>query len=961
VTNGSTDQTIAMPESSAPPITFTLDGREIDARDGETIIEAARRAGTVIPHLCWSSRLEPAGNCRACVVEVAGERTLAASCCRKPTAGMKVESKSERALASQRLVLELLKADMPGTAHSRNDKVDLWARKLGVGKPRFAARTQPAADASHPAIEVNLDACIQCTRCLRACRDEQANDVIGLAFRGPHAKIVFDMDDPMGASTCVACGECVQACPTGALMPARRVGMQVPDKSVDSLCPYCGVGCQVTYHVKDNRILWVDGRPGPANDGRLCVKGRYGFDYAHHRHRLTVPLIRREGVAKDPHATLEPDDVMRVFREATWDEALALAGGTLRRIRDANGPQALAGFGSAKGSNEEAYLFQKLVRTGFGTNNVDHCTRLCHASSVAALLEGIGSGAVSNPVMDVMHAEVVLLIGANPTVNHPVAATWIKNAARRGTKLVVLDPRRTDLARHAHRVLQFKADTDVALLNAMMHVIVQEGLVDAEFVARRTQDFEALKANVSGYAPEAMAPVCGIDAPTIREVARLYATSRASMILWGMGISQHVHGTDNARCLIALALMTGQIGRPGTGLHPLRGQNNVQGASDAGLIPMMYPDYQRVTDPQARARMAAGWGVAPASLDAQPGLTVVEVMKAIHAGQVKGMYVQGENPAMSDPDATHAREALAELEMLVVQDIFLTETAALADVVLPASAFAEKTGTFTNTDRMVQVGRRALAMPGQARQDLWAIIEIAKYFDLDWSGYGATPADCDEAAGRVFDEMRRLMPSIAGVTWERLQRQDCVTYPCQREGDPGDPVVFIDRFPTETGRARFVPADLIPAAERPDAEYPMVLITGRQLEHWHTGSMTRRSGVLDAIEPDPVALLNPADLQRLGIAAGALLTIESRRGRVSLYARADEGTPAGAAFVAFCWYEAAINKLTNPVLDPFGKIPEFKYCAVRVTPGGAPPRQVSFGGGQALAGAELARAAVSPV
>ena len=470
-----------------------------------------------------------------------------------------------------------------------------------------------------------------------------------------------------------------------------------------------------------------------------------------------------------------------------------------------------------------------------------------------------------------------------------------------------------------------------------------------KFIADRTLGYEALAQNVKGYSPEAMAPICGIDAATIREVARLYATSKGSMILWGMGISQHVHGTDNARCLIALSLMTGQIGRPGTGLHPLRGQNNVQGASDAGLIPMMYPDYQRVDNTDAQARFASAWKVAPESLDDKPGLTVVEVIKAIDAGTIKGMYIMGENPAMSDPDADHARHALATLEMLVVQDIFLTETAYLADVILPASAFPEKYGSFTNTDRMVQLGRAGADSHRAKRDRTCAIIrQLAQRLGLHWPDYGA---DGEPATAAVFDEMRRTMPSISGITWDRLQREHSVTYPCSNEGDEGRPVVFDDRFPTATGKARFVPADLIPANERPDADYPMVLITGRQLEHWHTGSMTRRAGVLDAIEPDPVAMLHPIDLARLGVQPGDMVTIESRRGSVSLYARADESSPPGAVFVPFCYYEAAINKLTNPALDPFGKIPEFKYCAVRVSVGGPEPTAAtsSFGGGRILA------------
>jgi formate dehydrogenase major subunit len=915
---------------AAELIEFRLNGEAASARPGETIIEAAKRHSVEIPHLCYKPGMRPDGNCRACMVEIKGERVLAPSCCRKPTAGMEVSSDSPRAVHSQKIVVEMLAADVPDRVYKLDSELEQWKRWLGIGAPRFAARAQPKADLSHPAIAVNLDACIQCTRCVRACREEQVNDVIGYAFRGAHSAIVFDLADPMGVSTCVACGECVQACPTGALAPANDAYLVVADKIVPSVCPYCGVGCQLDYHVKDNEIVRVEGRDGPANHERLCVKGRYGYDYVHHRQRLTRPLIRKQGIAKTADFVMDPADPLAVFREASWEEALQVAGGALKRIRDEHGGKALAGFGSAKGSNEEAYLFQKLVRTGFGSNNVDHCTRLCHASSVAALLEGIGSGAVSNPVMDVMKAEVVLLIGANPVVNHPVAATWIKNAVRNGTKLILADPRRSELARHATHYLQFKPDTDVALLNAMMHTIVEEGLVAQSFVADRTSGFEEIRKNVAGYSPEAMAPVCGVPAATIREVARLYATSRGSMILWGMGISQHVHGTDNARCLIALSMMTGQVGRPGTGLHPLRGQNNVQGASDVGLIPMMYPDYQRVDNAVTRSRFEQVWGTA---LDPQPGLTVVEIMNAVHAGQIRGMYIMGENPAMSDPDVSHARQALAELEMLVVQDIFLTETGYLADVILPASAFPEKTGTFTNTDRSVQLGRQALEPPGEARQDLAIIVAMARTLGLGWHY---------DHPSQVFEEMRRTMPSIAGITWDRLEREHAVTYPCEAEGDPGQRVVFTDDFPTADGKGRFVPAAIIPAAERPDCEYPFVLITGRQLEHWHTGSMTRRARVLDTIEPSPVASINPDDLAKLGVDPGNAITVASRRGSITLSARADEGTPRGAVFIPFCYYEAAANLLTNPVLDPFGKIPEFKYCAVRVSAGGPTSEVVGY-------------------
>ena len=916
-----------MSQKDASNVTFTLDDKTVEAKPGETIWQAAARVGTDIPHLCYKDDdgYRPDGNCRACMVEIEGERVLAASCIRTPSEGMVVRSESHRAVTARKMVMELLVSDQPerDTAHDPNSELWRYAEAQDIADARFPSRGTPHPDSSHPAIAVNMDACIQCNLCVRACREVQVNDVIGLAGRGADAHIIFDFDDDMGASTCVGCGECVQACPTGALMPKTLLDESqklaiTPDRQVDSVCPYCGVGCQLTFSVKDDKIVSVTGRDGPANQSRLCVKGRYGFDYIHNPERLTTPLIRREDVPKSASMPFDPANPLTHFREASWEEALDLAADRLAAVRDAHGPSAMAGFGSAKGTNEEAYLVQKLVRTGFRTNNVDHCTRLCHASSVAALLENIGSGAVTASFAECRNAEAIIVIGANPTVNHPVAATFIKNAAQNGAKLYVLDPRGQHLDRYAADSLRFKPGTDVAMLNAMINVIITEELYDADYVATHTEGFADLKARTASTTPEAMAPICGIDAETLRRVARGYATAKSAMIFWGMGISQHTHGTDNSRCLISLALLTGNVGRAGTGLHPLRGQNNVQGASDAGLIPMFFPDYKPVDDADTRARYEEFWGH---ELDPQRGLTVVEITDAAYDGDIKAMYIMGENPAMSDPDQTHARQALANLDILVVQDIFMTETAAFADVILPASAFPEKDGTVTNTDRRVQMGRAAVPMPGDARQDWWIITEIANRMGLGWDY--THPRD-------IFGEMRMVMPSLTGITWQRLLDEGAVTYPCADETSQGREVIFGDSFPTPSGRGRMTPADILPPDDTPDAEFPIVMTTGRLLEHWHTGSMTRRASVLDSLEPEPEVHMAPETLESLQVEAGALVRVVTRRGEIELAARVDPKLPSGLIFVPFCFYEAPANYLTNPALDPYGKIPELKFSAARI-------------------------------
>ncbi|MFN2432454.1 MAG: formate dehydrogenase subunit alpha [Gemmatimonadota bacterium] len=934
-------------EPALPPVTLTVDGREVTVAAGSTVWEAVRALGIEVPVLCHDPAMRPVGVCRTCVVEVEGARVFPASCVRPAEPGMVVRTSTPRLERQRRVLVELLMADHPTPcekeARGAGCELERLARRYGIGDGagpvRLEARPPRERDLSSPVIAVDHAACILCDRCIRACDEVQSNMVIGRSGKGHLARISFDDLRPMGESTCVSCGECMSACPTGALVDRFLVEPFTPAEvaSVDSVCPYCGVGCGVRLEVKEDRIVRVEGRDEAHNAGRLCVKGRYGYDYASHPQRLTAPLIRREGWypkgalsravrgpggngtrrGRKPGGVVDYDEVMPAFREASWDEALDLAARRLTEIRDTHGARSLAGFGSAKCSNEEAYLFQKLVRTVFRNNNVDHCTRLCHAGSVAAMLEQVGSGSVSDVVRNVEHADLALVIGSNTTENHPVAATFIKDAAKRGTRLVVIDTCRHALCDHADLFLQLRPASDVALFNAMLHVIFRDGLQDDAYIAERTENVEELRETVAAYTPELAERISGIPAATIEEVARAYARGPNSIVFWGMGVSQSVHGTDKARCLMNLVLATGQVGRPGTGFHPLRGQNNVQGASDMGLVPMVYSGYQPVTDAAARARFEAAWGT---ELDPEPGLTVVEIMAEALTGGIRGMYMMGENPFMSDPNQNKVRKALAALEFLVVQDIFLTETAEFADVVLPASTAFEKTGTYTNTDRRVQVGREAAPPPEQARADWRITVEIANRMGAAWSY--ASPEE-------VFAEMATLTPDYAGITYEKLGRTG-VVWPCPTPEHPGTDVLFGDGFPR--GRGRFSPARFADPAELPGPEFPLVLITGRTLEHWHTGTMTRRASALAALQPDPFVEMHPADMAELGVEEGRVVRVSSARGAIELPAVALDQVARGTVFIPFHYREAAANVLTSEELDPDAKIPDYKFSAVRVEP-----------------------------
>ena len=959
------------PVTQARTVTLTIDGHEVTAPEGTTIWAAAKTAGIDIPVLCHDERYDPAGVCRMCVVDV-GAPAFAAACVRACEDGMEVQTATGEVERSRAMLTRLLLADQPArerdpkqTTTGDNELLAL-ADRYGVSQDgRLPLGTGRGTDDSNPVIAVDHDACILCDRCVRACDDIQGNDVIGRSGKGYATRIAFDLNDPMGESSCVTCGECVAACPTGALTnkPIRNIPIRPRAEldQVDTVCPYCGVGCALTYHVDRVRgaIAFAEGRDQPGSQSRLCVKGRYGWDYAASPQRLTVPLIRRDasypkgalstevrgdmadgsqrpadgnGQAgngrsskrrRKPGGLVDYGEVLPHFREATWEEALDLVARRLTEIHAAGGPAAIAGFGSAKCSNEEAYLFQKLIRTGFHTNNVDHCTRLCHASSVAALFEGIGSGAVSTTYGDVVNADVAIVTGSNPTANHPVASSFFKQARRRGTTIIYIDPRADKMSDHADIFCQLKPGTDVAFYNSVMHEVIRQGLTDPEFIQQRTTNYDALARTVADYPPERGEQITGVPADTIRRVARAWGEAGAGVIFWGMGISQHTTGTDNARCLIAMCAITGNVGRPGSGLHPLRGQNNVQGASDMGLIPMFYPDYKKADDPDVKARFEQAWGVG--DLDPKRGLTVTEIIGSALKGGVRGMYMMGENPFLSDPNINKVRKALAALDFLVVQDIFLTETAEFADVILPASSYLEKDGTYTNTDRRVQLGRKVLDPPGQARVDWEVVQDIANRIGLDWHY---------TSAREVFEEIVSVMASYTNLSYDNLGLSGKLYPNPDPEHSDGTVVMFGEKFNTPDGLAHLVPAEWLPAKELPDEQYPFVLNTGRLLQHWHTGTMTRRSFALDAISPRAEVYLNPGDAAALGLADGDQARVTSRRGSIVLATRVSHREAQGNAFIPFHFREAAANLLTIDEIDPMGNIPEFKFCAVRIEAAG---------------------------
>ncbi len=978
--------------------TLTIDGRTVTVDTGATILDAARAAGIDVPTLCWYPKLPVVGSCRICLVGLAGAPKLVPACATPAADGMVVETESAAARENRRSVLSLLLERYPADGlgerldAARGDGAHLneferYLRRYEVPVPAPAGRALALRTGDErpgdPMIQHDMSTCILCTRCVRACADIQQVGVLDVAWRGEHAGIVVGGDGNPDHAACTWCGECVRVCPTGAIhevLPLERftrAQVAEPDRVVRSVCPYCGVGCQLDLHVRDNTVMrvispWIE--DDTPNMGSTCVKGRFGLDFTQHRDRLTKPLIRRgwvknggrwvydgptgadrrggpwrtigqEGEQGKPRPqeraqgkklrdlpVLErmqhdirdraatPADWYAPFREATWDEALELAAQEMTRIHAAHGPDAMAVFQSAKCSNEENYILQRLFRAAFGTNNIDHCTRLCHSTSVSAMGAAIATAAASGSMREIEEAcDVIFIAGANTTETHPVFGAAIKRAHQRGATLIVADPRRIELARRADIHLQMQPGTDVALFNGMLAHILSAGLEDRPFIAQRTHAFEAVRAAVAPYTLERTEAITGVSADLVRRAAELYARGPRTSTLWAMGLTQHLNGHDMVTSLLNLILATGMIGRWGAAMLPVRGQNNVQGASDMGAIPFVYPDYQPVGDPAVRRKFAEVWGVPPERLSTTPGLKVTEMAR--DGSPVRSLFIMGENPIISDPDIAHAEAWFAQVEFLAVQDLFLTETARYADVVLPGASFAEKDGTYANTERRVQLAHKAIEPPGEARADWEILIELSRRVGL------ATPF---RDTAEVMDEIARVAPSWAGIAHDRLDGTGGLQYPVPDRTHPGTAFLFGDAFPTGDGRGRFHAVAYAPTGELPDEEFPFVMCTGRQLYHWHTGTMTRRARGLDAREPVPTMEIHPADADALGVGEGDLVRLTSRRNSLLIAVRRSDRVARKQVFVPFHFREAAANLLTSPVLEPHAKMAAMKVCAVRI-------------------------------
>jgi formate dehydrogenase major subunit len=892
-------------------VKLTIDGNAVEVPKGSMLIDAAKKLGIFIPTLCYlelhSSKSGDNSSCRICMVEVAGRKNLAAACSTPVMDGMDVKTDTDRVLNARKLMLELLLSD--------HNQECLTCEKAGkctlqdlcyqydVKESRYrGVMSDFPVDASNEFYVRDMNKCVNCRRCVNACNSFQCSDAIDFAGRGFNAHPTPPFDDPVRESVCVSCGSCVSVCPTAALMPKSKEKFRTWEVArTPTTCSYCGVGCQMNLLVKNGTVVGVEPVDSLANSGLLCVKGKFGYNFINHPDRLKTPLIKKDGV----------------FVEATWDEALTLIADKVKSVKESHGPDALAGLASARVTNEENYLFQKMVRTVFGTNQVDHCARLCHASTVAGLATTLGSGAMTNSIAEVVDSDVIFVTGSNTTETHPVIGAKIRQAKMKGAKIIVAEPRCIDLVRDAEVFLQITPGTNVALFNGMMNVILAEGLQDKEFIAERTENFDELVAVISKYTPEKVAEICGINAEDLKKAARMYAKADKASIFYSMGVTQHSTGVSGVMGTSNLAMLCGHLGKESSGVNPLRGQNNVQGSCDVGCLPGDLPGYQKTANPEVIAKFEKAWGV---PLSDKPGLTVTEIVGKAGKGEIKVLYIMGENPMLSDPDLNHVQEALENTEFLVVQDIFLTETAELADVVLPAASFAEKDGTFTNTERRVQLVRKAIEPPGKAKTD-WEILVAV----MNRLGYAKTYRNASE----IMDELASVTPQYGGISFARLESGG-LQWPCPTADHPG--TKFLHKGAFARGKGLFKPAEYIPSAELPDADYPFILTTGRILYHYHTKTMTGKVDGLNNLFPGSFIEIHPAAAAKLGIKDGEKVKVATRRGEILSKAKVTDKVEENVLFLPFHFVDGAANRLTNKALDPVAKIPEFKVCAATVEP-----------------------------
>jgi len=897
-------------------IRISIDGKEIEVEKGVTIFVAAKRIGIEIPHLCYYEHLSISGACRLCLVEVEREKNLVASCSYPVNREIIVQTNTERVTKARRLILELILSDHPLdclTCDSAGEcKLQDYAYEYGVSQSRFTGETHHyAIENANPFIVRNYNKCILCARCVKVCEEVQVCEVQDFIYRGFKTKVSTPFGVAMQEANCILCGNCVEVCPVGALneKQAEKKGRSWQLKQVRTICPYCGCGCGLILHIRNNQIIKISGnRDNPTNSGWLCVKGRFGFDFVNHTDRLKIPLIRTSEKTK----TAE-------FKEINWDEALDIIANKLNQIKEKYGSDSIAGLASAKCTNEENYLFQKFIRAVIGTNNVDHCARLCHAPSVVGLAKAFGSGAMTNAIAEIRNADCILVIGSNTSETHPIVALEIKTAVRKNNaQLIVADPRKIEMTNFATLWLRQKPGTDIALFNGIANVILNEKIFNQKFINELTEGFEEFKEAVKKYTPDYVEKITGVPAKDIVLAARMYAKAQCGSIIYAMGITQHTSGTNNVLVLANLALLTGHIGRESTGVNPLRGQNNVQGACDMGALPNFLPGYQKLDNPEVKDKFEKCWQV---KLPTNLGLTVVEIFNAILEDKIKALYIMGENVMLSDPNIQHVEEALKKLDFLIVQEMFLSETAKFAHLVLPSCSFAEKDGTFTNTERRVQRVRKAIEPIGESKPDWQIIVELAQRMGYPMPNY--------QGPAEIMDEIASLTPSYGGINYSRLEKEE-LFWPCPDTSHPGTKILHQGKF--TRGLGKFHPVEYKPPAEETDENCPLILTTGRILYHYHTGTMTRRVAGLNQVVPTGYVELNPAEGEKYGLKNGDLVKVSSRRGSIVTKAYLTERVAPGIVFIPFHFAEAAANILTNDALDPEAKMPELKVCAVSLHP-----------------------------